>query len=285
MTSTPKNSRSGDPVPNPVTGPGPGAARAESPPAPSAATPGKPAPARGTASGARRIPPRGGTGSGHERTGGEAAHPVVTPPVPGSAPDGRAPVPGAERGQAEPSSRVPVSPAATAAAALGGSRGTLKPASGPSPGQPDADSGQAGPSPAAARAAAARATSGGSGIPSRRGRRGGGAGPERGPGPARSSSSADQGSAEEEQGPARGGRPRAPLAGQVPGAATGRSSAAAPGLEPLRGQAWRDAVNAAKGKQAAARRNRRGRPAVSAPRAGAVQLRPAKEPPGRGGAS
>ena len=259
MTSSPKNFPVRD-IP-PVPGRELNAAAASS----AVVAPGNATPARENAATAS---PRGDRGTASvpaaPPAGAEAHDPAsgaITPaPLAAeSAPDGPSPVPGADRGQVEPSSRVPVSPAATAAAALGGSRGTQKPASGPSPGQPDADSGQAGPSPAAARAAAARATPGSSGIPSRGGARGGSAGPERGPGPASASSSADQGPAEEEQGPAGGGRPRVPLAGETPGVATGRSSAAAPGPERLRGQEGRDAVRAAESKLAAAKRAGRGR--------------------------
>jgi hypothetical protein len=284
MTSSPKNFPVRD-IP-PVPGRELNAAAASS----AVVAPGNATPARENAATAS---PRGDRGTASvpaaPPAGAEAHDPAsgaITPaPLAAeSAPDGTSPVPGADRGQVEPSSRVPVSPAATAAAALGGSRGTQKPASGPSPGQPDADSGQAGPSPAAARAAAARATPGSSGIPSRWGERGGSAGPERGPGPASASSSADQGPAEEEQGPAGGGRPRVPLAGETPGAATGRSSAAAPGPEPLRGKAWRDAARKQLADDAKAARNRRGKrtvkPAGNRYQAGTIRILP----PGSGGA-
>jgi translation initiation factor IF-2 len=210
-----------------------------------AATPGNATPARENAATAS---PRGDRGTASvpaaPPAGAEAHDPAggaITPaPLAAeSAPDGTSPVPGAECGQVEPPSRVPVSPAATAAAALGGSRGTQKPASGPSPGQPGVAGGQAGPSPAAARAATARATSGSSGSSPRWGQRGGTAGPERGPGPASASSSADQGPAEEEKRPA----------------GDARSSAASPAA----GQEFRDTWKAARSASAKGKRTARGK--------------------------
>jgi hypothetical protein len=199
--------------------------------------------------------PRAGTAAPEPVSG--AGHPPA-PLTAESAPDGTGSVPGAERGTLEPPTRARAR-TAPAAATGGSGRGTQGPAA-DRPGPVTADGGQAGRcSPAAARAAAA-STAGGSGFPSRWGQPGGSAGPGgSSPGPAQASPPADQGPAGGEQGPAGGGRPRAPLAGQAPGAATGRSSAAAPGPKRLRGQDARDAVRAAESKLAAAKRAGRGR--------------------------